>query len=212
MCTYYGHTNILYNYYIVQATQCWGYPSEYAYLSDSVNRAESDRANCRKYPSSSQDQSIHPEHYIHCNGTQLRLTDSNLGQEQYHISEHYQWPAGDDGELLFIFPTRVFLTTITLHYYNDRLRGLPRLRFYAVPDDFNVWDAATISTPLADVAAVLPGGEPEGSRSISINFNFTTKKVLMYKYRSSYQFALSETEFFNCKQLIIYCMAFKINV
>ena len=107
-------------------------------------------------------------------------------------------PAGRDGQLLFIFPTRVSLTTITLHYYSDSDQGFSRLRFYAVPDDFDVWDAPTTSTPHVDVAAV-QGRELTGRRNVSINVNFNTKKVLMYKYSSSYQFAVSEVEFFKCE-------------
>ena len=102
-----------------------------------------------------------------------------------------------------IFPTRVSLTTITLHYYSDSDLGFPRLRFYAVPDDFNVWDAPTTGTPHVDVAAVPPGGEPAGRRNVSINVNFSTKKVLMYKFSSSFQFAASEVKFFKCKQFSI---------
>ena len=90
------------------------------------------------------------------------------------------------------------MTTITLHYYSDSVRGLPRLRFYAVPDDFDVWDAPTSGTPNVRVAAVPPGGEPAGRRSISISVNFNTKRVLMYKYSSSYQLSVSEAEFFMC--------------
>ena len=134
--------------------------------------------------------------YFHCDGTQLKLADNNLGSEQFRSSSHYQWPAGSDGQLLFIFPTRVSLTTITLHYYSDSVRGHPRLRFYAVPDDFNVWETPTTGIPYAGVAAVSPGGVPAGHRSVSINFNFNTMKVLMYKFSSSFQFAVSEVEFF----------------
>ena len=206
-----------YNVYIVilttfctaHATSCQVYLSEYAYRDDSVNRAEPFNANCRRYPPASHNQSIHPEHYTHCDGTQLQLTDSNLGQEQYRSSEYYWWNVRSDGQLLFIFPSRVSLTTITLHYYSDSDRGLPTLRFYPVPDDFDVWDAPTTSYPYVDIAS---DGEPAGRRNVSINVNFNTRKVLMYKFRSSFQFALSEAEFFNCKQLIIYCIVFKINV
>ena len=111
----------------------------------------------------------------------------------------------------YVFPTRVSLTTITLHYYSDSVRGLPRLRFYAVPDDFDVWDGPTTSYPLVNVVTVPPGGEPAGRRSVSINVNFNTKKVLMYKYSSSFQFAVSEVEFFTCmrngrKILVIFTM------
>ena len=88
------------------------------------------------------------------------------------------------------------MTTITVHYYSDNTQGLPRLRFYAVPDDFDIWGTPTITYPSVDVASVPPGGEPAGRRNVSINVNFNTMKVLMYKYSSSFVFAVSEVEFF----------------
>ena len=45
--------------------------------------------------------------------------DYDLGPKQYSSGHSYVWSAGRGGQLLFIFPTRVFLTTITLHYYFD---------------------------------------------------------------------------------------------
>ena len=90
------------------------------------------------------------------------------------------------------------MTTITLHYYSDSDRGLPRLRFYAVPDDLDIWDPPTTSYPYVDVARVPPGGEPRGHRNVNISVNFNTKKVLMYKFSSNLQFAVSEVEFFAC--------------
>ena len=175
------------------------YPAEYAYHDDSVHRAESVLANCRRYPAGNLQAGGHPEDFIHCDGIQLQLTDSNFGQEQYQATKYYQWSAGKDWQLLFIFPTTVSMTTITLHYYSDSVQGLPRLTFYAVQSDFDVWDATTLSIPYAEVASVPPGGEPAGRKSISININFNTKKVLMYKHRSTFQFAVSEVEFFTCK-------------
>ena len=177
------------------------YPSEYAYHDDSVNRAESGSANCRRYPQNGLGTTIRKEEYIHCDGSQFKLTDSDFGSGQYQDGDYYVWITGRDGQLLLLFPTRVSLTTITLHYYSDSDRGLPRLRFYAVPDNFDVWDAPTTSIPHVDVAAVPPGGEPAGHRNISIYVNFNTKRVLMYKYSSSYSFAVSEVEFFKCKSL-----------
>ena len=177
------------------ATSCQVYPSEYTYRDDSVITVENPSANCRRYPLRPQDRGVR---YTHCDGTQLQLTDSNLGQEQYSSSDYYVWSAGMDSHLLFIFPTGVSLTTITLHYYSDSVRDLPRLRFYAVPDDFDVWDSLTISIPHVDVAAVPLGGEPAGRRKVSINISFNTKKVLMYKYSSTFQFAVSEVEFSIC--------------
>ena len=173
------------------------YPSEYAYRDDSVTRVESASANCRRYPPGNL-----PGDYIHCDGTQLKLADSNLGQEQYQSSEYYQWSAGSDGQLLFIFPTRVSLTTIILHYYSDSVRGLPRLRFYFVPDDFDVWDAPTIGNLYVGIGSVPPGGEPAGRRKVSLNINFNIRKVLIYKYSSSFHLAVSEVEFLlRCSKL-----------
>ena len=80
------------------------------------------------------------------------------------------------------------------------VRGLPRLRFYAVPDDFDVWAAPTGSYSYVDVAAVLPGEESAGSRNVSISFKLNVKKLLMYKARSDYTFAMSEMGFFTCSK------------
>jgi hypothetical protein len=165
---------------------------------------ESISANCRRYQADSED-ILFPEEYIHCDGTQLKLIDSScrFGREQYQSIEYYQWPAGSDGQLLFIFPTRVSLTTITLHYYSDSVRGLPRLRLYAVPDDLDVWDTVPSGTPYVGVASVPPDSKADiaGRRSININTDFNTKKVLVYKFSSSFSFSLSEVEFFiNCSK------------
>ena len=177
------------------------YPSEYAYHQDSVIRAESASANCRRYPPGIIQGEEHPENYIHCDGIQLKLADSNLGQEQYQPTDYYVWSSRSGEQLLFIFTTRISLTTITLHYYSDSVRDLSRLRFYAVPDDFDVWNVPTTSYPRVDVASVPPGGEPAGRRNISINVNFNTRKILMYKYGSSFHFTMSEVEFLRCSKL-----------
>ena len=158
---------------------------------------------CTAYPTSLTQAGTSPEDYFHCGGTPLKLTDSDYGSEQYTNSDYYHWTAGSNSQLLFIFPTRINLTNITLHYYSDSVRGtgLPRLRFYAVPDDFNVWDAPTSSYSYVDVAAVPPDEEPAGHRNVSVGFNVTTMKLLMLKFSSSYSFVVSEVEFFShtCK-------------
>ena len=173
--------------------------SEYAYHRGSVYRSEgTSDANCRMYSTAGgADLSIRPEEYIHCDGTKLRLTDSDYGSQEYNTSDYYVWPAGSWSQLLFIFPTRVNLTTITLHYYSDNVRGLPRLRFYAVPDDFDVWDASISSYSHVDVADVSPGEDPAGHRNVNLSFNSTTMKILLYKFTSEFSFALTEVEFFN---------------
>ena len=186
--------------YIAQTTSCQVYPSEYAYRHDSVNRSEPSGANCRRYPESGLQTGVFTDQYIHCDGMQRKLIDLDIGQEQYLYTDYYWWSAGRDGQLLFIFPTRVSLTTITLHYYSDSHRGLPRLRFYAVLDNFDVWDSLSIGYRHTDVAEVPPGGEPGGHRNISISVNFSTRKALMYKYSSTFLFSVSEVEFLTCKQ------------
>ena len=91
------------------------------------------------------------------------------------------------------------MTTITLHYCSDSVRGRPRLILYAVPDDFDVWDVPPISYPHVDVTSVPPGGEPAGHRNVNINVNFNTKKLLMHKSGSTFKLAVSEVQFFiNC--------------
>jgi hypothetical protein len=138
---------------------------------------------------------VHSEDYIHCDGTQLKLADNNIGQEQYQSYDYYVWNSGNGAQLLFIFPIRVSLTTITLHYYSDSARGRPKSRFYAVPDDFDVWDTPTSGTPYIGTSSVPPDVEQAGRRSVSLNTNFNTNKVLMYKFHSSFQFAVSEVFF-----------------
>ena len=187
-------------FFIAHATFCQVLPSGYAYRDDSVTRAESASANCRRYPPSDSDMG---QVYIHCDGDQLKLSDSDRGYRsnmEYTATSYYVWSAGSAEQLLFIFPIRVSLTTITLHYYSGSVRGLPRLRFYAVPDDFDIWEAPTSGTPYVIVASVPPYyyGEPTGCKNISININFNTKGVLMYKYSSSFKLAVSEVEFFRC--------------
>ena len=84
--------------------------------------------------------------------------------------------------MLFIFPTRVSLDTITLHYYSDSVRSLPGLKFYAVPDEYNVWQSPSGSyiSVHVGVTGLSPVKEPVGRRNISIDVKFNTKTVLIY--------------------------------
>ena len=104
------------------------------------------------------------------------------------------------------------MTTITLHYHSDSIHGLPKLSIYAVPDNFNVWDAPSTSYSRVDVASVSPGGEPAGRRNASINVNFKLKKVLMYKFNSTYKFAVSEAEFFSSISTYNMCTNHLVNM
>ena len=72
---------------------------------------------------------------------------------------------------------------------------------WAVPDDFDIWDAPTSSYSRVDVSAVPPGEEPAGHRNVSVGFNVITMKILVVNFISFYKFLVSEVEFFNhtCK-------------
>ena len=178
-------------------TACEVYPLEYAYLGGSVQQHERTSANCRNYQHGLHDQT-YTETYVHCDGTQLRLNYSDFGSDQYSSKKYYVWKAEITSHLLFILPTRVNLTTITLHYYNDSIRGLPRLRFYAVPDDFNVWESPSGSYSYIEVAAMSPESNNTGPNNLSVNFNLNTRKILMSKFSSTFSFAVSEVQFSNC--------------
>ena len=180
--------------FVESASFCQVYPSEYAYKENSVYGTERDSANCRNYITGPN------EDYIHCDGTQLRLSDSEIGSQQFTPSDYYVWLVHETRkhQLLFIFPTRIHLTMMTLHYYSTSGRGLPRVRFYAVPDDFDVWDAPLSSYDHVDIAAVPPvsGHRNNITRSASVVISIMTTKLLLVKFGSSFTFTLSEVEFF----------------
>lgn len=99
-------------------------------------------------------------------------------------------------KLLFVFPTRVNLTSIKLFFYNDAERGLPRLRFYAVPDDFDVWDDAIAANGYKEISAIPNDvGSVGRTRTVQFFITFHTARLLMEKYASSFKMALSEVQF-----------------
>ena len=134
-------------------------------------------------------ENVFTEQYVHCGGVQLKLADSDLGLEQYRGSDYYVWSdRGNTRQLLFIFPTMVNLVVITLHYYHDsdsiqsQSHRFSKLKFYVVPDTFDIWDAPSASYISVIVATVPPGGEPAGRRNVSINVNFKTTKAVSYTH------------------------------
>ena len=183
-------------------TKCQANLSKYAYHMDSVITNEGP-PTCKAYNSGLK-QNVVTENYIICDGSTLRLTDSDLGSEQYTADKYYLWTTSSSNRhLLYIFPKRVNLTTITLHYYSDNTRGLPRLRFFAVPDDFEVWDALVSSYVRIDVAEMPPDSESSGQRNIIITYNMNTMKVVMSVDEPDFQFAVSEVEFSVCSSKLI---------
>ena len=172
------------------------YPSEYSYFVNSIMATERDSANCTTTVTDEADM----DHFVHCDGEQLRLVDSDLGSELYDSTDYYVWSAGvTTTRILFTFPARVHLTSLTLHYYSDSIHGLSKLRFQAVPDDFKLGDSLRAIYSQVVVDAIPPSSQEQvGRTKIAINLDFITKKVLLSKILSNFQLSVSEVEFFTC--------------
>ena len=188
---------------LVLGVSCKVEPTQYSYKNTSVIRPNSE--NCIKYGwNDNNGDNVDATQYIHCQGNKL-LTDSNIGPSQLTSwTPLYVWTSSTSQRILFVLPASISLTMMTLHYYSGYYQsshraGLPRMKFYAVPDDFDVWDAVANSAFSVVVSAVSPEEQrPAGRRSVSISFNSNTMKVLMVKFNSDFHLALSEVEFFTC--------------
>lgn len=79
-------------------------------------------------------------------------------------------------------------------------QGHSKIRFYAVPDDFDIQDSLeTDRYPKTFIDEALPGSEETGLRNVSRDVRFNTTRVLMTKSESkNYKFVMSEIEFFSC--------------
>ena len=137
--------------------------------------------------------------FVHCHHP-TRITDSDKSQPTFTQDTHnsvYIWPSRPD-QVLFTFSSRKLINSITLHYYsNEDNQGLPKLRFFAVPEDFKVTDRPSSSYPTRVLDAVFPGDEGSGLRNKTMDVPFNTTKILMTKgFTKNYQFYLSEIEFF----------------
>ena len=169
--------------------------SEYAFDDNSVTRTERASANCRTYPTGNLLGGIHPENYIHCDATQLIPTLNKSSTSPLTVMYGI---LGVVNNCCSYSPQESPWLPSHCTTYSDSVRGLPRLRFFAVPDDFNVWDAPRTSYPRVDIPSVPSSGEPAGHRSNGINVNFNTKKVMMFKYSSNFNLAVNEVQIFNC--------------
>ena len=166
-----------------------------------MNVSEYPGAQCRTYDNS------HLQSYSLCDGSPLRLTDSQLGPDYYSSThDHNYYIMKDNGYYRnFVFtlsePTR--LAQIRLHYYSDIHRGkiLPVIYFYATKHNqlvYNTLDAyerlGVVGSPFSETV----NGRTNVTISVS-SCSLEYSKVLMYisfipndKY-----FYLSEVEFFS---------------
>ena len=137
--------------------------------------------------------------YVSCEGP-TRITDSQKSLPvftQDSPDSVYIWGSQKD-KVLFTFSDQKDIHSLALHYFsNSDNQALPKLRFYAVPEDFEVQDEVRGSYPMTIIDEVRPGREQEGLRNKSKTVDFHTSKILMTKsYTKNYQFYLSEVEFF----------------
>lgn len=158
--------------------------------------------NCTPYPPSiTSDSEMDPTQHIRCTHP-TRLTDSNTGPNTYteDTAADVYISGNNPEQILFIFSTPVSITAINILYYsNTEDQGHPKIRIYAVPEDFNVWDTADSSCPSIFIDEAPPGSEETGLRNVTREAGFETTRVLLTKSESkNYNFVISEVEFFTC--------------
>ena len=148
--------------------------------------------------------------YFHC------YSPTKLSDNQYlNITFRgwvYQWRySPSDVPVLFVFPTNFSLNNIKLTFESgplddNTLLGLPMLKFYHVPNDFDIWNYSNLSQ-LKQLTGVVQLGERQymlrtsyGVSQFTLSFtpdNISTKKLLMVItfIEKEFDFSISEIEF-----------------
>ena len=179
-------------------TSCQVFPTECAYNDASLNASVWSRTNrCERYTETEVPVGIDSNHYLHCSHP-TQLTDSNLGSAQ-HIQQDafYIWN-NQAGIVLFTFSVPYTFTQIKLHYYSSSGTSLPRVTIYSVSENYMIWSHLPTSS-IGYIPSVDPSTVAVGMWVATLNLLSTTSKLAMYVSRSSYQFYLSEVEFFTCE-------------
>lgn len=133
------------------------------------------------------------------------LTDSDIGSETEVDRDYFEWDSKTAFEILFTFSSEVSLTSITLSYFyglgKGTIYGLPDLRFFALPDDYEFGSNLTSGSILLHVGSItkfLPGSRT--TENFKIPRPMTTKKLVLERNSQGYRCAFSEIKFFaNCK-------------
>ncbi len=137
-------------------------------------------------------QGVTPTEFVQCSQP-TTITDNNVGPPFYVAAE-------SPGQILFVFPRAVNLSSITISYQFNITYALAKLRLYAVPDDFDAWDSINSfsgqSEPIDEITFTT--GQEEGLRDMSItDLQWVTSRVLLRKLEDTkdYLFAMSEVRF-----------------
>ena len=123
---------------------------EYAYLTSSLSGMDHPGANCRQYCGSN------PSHppitsYTHCDGSPLKLSDSEVGSTKNYTADQNQYYCSNGPvslKILFTLSESVQLSHTRLHYYNgpqdNPMSGyrkvLPATIYTLVNDEYEVWE------------------------------------------------------------------------
>lgn len=137
-------------------------------------------------------------------GTGLYLTPTDI------ISNHI-WRENKTLQVLFSFSTTTALTRMNLYYYKGHhimnVYGMPALRFYALPDDFEFGSDLPNNTEIIHNVSICLGRNyfhgRHSFKKINVSQRTESSKVLMAKISAGSElFALSEVEFFtDCGKL-----------
>lgn len=149
---------------------------------------------------------INPTDYTRCTNLS-RLTDSELGPEELTANDSrvYRWEIGENLVLFTYNAPPKLISAVTVYYYrnNDDIIGLPKIRFCAVPENSEVWNASDPLNndcrsqneirPDSDVAC----SNPPCRENVTIAFNYVTNNVLLEIAESkNFQLVVSEVQFF----------------
>ena len=182
---------------------------EYAYLTSSLSGVDHPGANCRQYCGISNITS-HPPimSYTHCGGSTLKLSDSQVGstnnytadQDQYYCSSQFL-------KISFTLSERVQLSHIRLHFYNDwddpvngYYKGVAPTTFSLMNDEYEVWEPEYPGVHVTGPHSI-PDDYIVGPKNITVSALQgikTRKVVLTTTHSASYQFCISEIEFYTC--------------
>ena len=168
------------------------FPGTISYQSSNFDHTVTD--SCTPYPSNtSAPQGINPTEYVRCNHP-TTITDDNTGPPFYIWGEA-------PGHLLLEFPTPTNFSSIMIYYQYNATYALAKLRIYAVPDSFSVWDLPDNSYESRGFDEVRPGVGVDGLRELPDPavppIQFVTSKVLIDKLEDTktFLFAFSEVAF-----------------
>ncbi len=133
-----------------------------------------------------------PTEFVQCSQP-TAITDNNTGPPFYVVAEA-------PGQILFVFPRAVNLSSISISYQFNATYELAKLRLYSVPDNFDAWDTInSVSGPSEPIDAIaFSPREEEGIREVSItDLQWDTSRVLLLKLEDTkdYLFAMSEVSF-----------------